>query len=402
MVLARITSDSIRVFLARRAAAMAPSLASGLVTGVCPWLPQLVPFASLPHFPVVNYQPQSHNPSYQPQSHFGAFQHQNLASAFPPQGHNPSFQSQGLNPFQAQAEVNAHYGQLLMSLQMLQQFAMPPSAHPSAQEPPPPPAVPTRTMTPPVPVPPPAPAPAPAPAMGSSLDAQLDADMANVFDDLDDDWALQPPSPHPLPLDFTAETRGPPEASSIPFLFNFNQFERRMVKAKDAAAEPLITSNNCYSKRSPTRSGDSGHSGRGPKTLPTNGSALDLNGLGATSAIDPLAFCFNPQEDGDLLHLVFGMAGEIPTMATTHLHMRPEGTQEEEEEEGELAYTNGSGLMHASDSFLVKATDEGEMATALERPAAGHFHSSGSFLGVEDDAMPSASISAPNSPSGLQ
>lgn len=175
-----------------------------------------------------------------------------------------------------------------------------------------------------------------------------------MFDDLDDEWALMPPSPPPLPDDF-----GGNNAPSIPFLFNFGQFDQKMHKSQDLkdfdSALAPGSARSCYGGRKgspsfvPPRSSDSGsqHKDHSPR-----GSGLNV--LPASdprppedvhpSEIDPSAFCFNPQEDGDLLHLVFGMADEMPTMATTHLHMRPgedvESEGREEEEEVELAFVN--------------------------------------------------------------
>ena len=197
-------------------------------------------------------------------------------------------------------------------------------------------------------------------------DQQLEMDMAAVFDEVDNNWSLQPPGPPrmtrfrmPAPRKFSGETA--PADSSIPFMFNFSQFDQKMIRAQEVGAQLPNTSNNCYTKRSSTPRLPRGNSDSGlltmglppQKGLSSKGSVLDLSGLGQppelpSTNIDPSAFCFNPREDGDLLHLVFGMAGEMPTMATTHLHSRP---IPEDEEVADLADVNRPDL-EANDQFL--------------------------------------------------
>lgn len=152
-------------------------------------------------------------------------------------------------------------------------------------------------MLPPVPA---APAPAPALSMPCPEEQARNAQLAGMFDDEELDLARMP-SPPPLPPDFSgsgaaaAAGQPAPSTTSNHLLFNFGQFSQRMP-----SSQPLLT---------------------GPNKL-----VKDLT----QEAIDlaKANVVYETHDDGDLMELLFGVADEMPTMATFHLHKFPNEEQD--------------------------------------------------------------------------
>ena len=151
-------------------------------------------------------------------------------------------------------------------------------------------------MLPPVPA---APAPAPALSMPCPEEQARNAQLAGMFDDEELDLARMP-SPPPLPPDFSGSGAAAaglpaPSTTSNHLLFNFGQFSQRMP-----SSQPLLT---------------------GPNKL-----VKDLT----QEAIDlaKANVVYETHDDGDLMELLFGVADEMPTMATFHLHKFPNEEQD--------------------------------------------------------------------------
>lgn len=148
--------------------------------------------------------------------------------------------------------------------------------------------------------------------------------LASMFDDDDPlAWALTPPSPPPLPNDFSRGASALPATSSTnAFLFDFGQFNTRMPSANpnpsggakggsDLSPNPF---GNCY--HNPSNGPPSSGGTTRQTSLPTSGE------LQSQFHEAPPPFFYNTRDDPDLLHMLFGEADQYPTMATIHLHNR--------------------------------------------------------------------------------
>ncbi|KAL6758541.1 hypothetical protein V8C86DRAFT_1469026 [Haematococcus lacustris] len=114
--------------------------------------------------------------------------------------------------------------------------------------------------------------------------------LANIFDDVPE-FAAMVPSPPPLPLDFHINSLPAPNR----MLFNFGQFNQKMphALAPGVAAREL-----------------------------SDREVLDL----AEQHV-----VYDHTDDGELMQMLFGMADEVPTMATIHLHTWHNVDNEQEE-----------------------------------------------------------------------
>mmetsp|Transcript_27268 Transcript_27268/g.59617 ORF Transcript_27268/g.59617 Transcript_27268/m.59617 type:complete len:523 (-) Transcript_27268:320-1888(-) len=118
--------------------------------------------------------------------------------------------------------------------------------------------------------------------------------LGGIFDD--DLEFTRMPSPPPLPADFHMTSA--PANSGL--LFNFSQFAHKMP-----AAQPSLA-------------------GRNKLVEDLSEEAVDLAEANVV---------YDAHDDGDLMQMLFGVADEMPTMATIHLHQF-RGTEEEEEDRG--------------------------------------------------------------------
>jgi len=101
-----------------------------------------------------------------------------------------------------------------------------------------------------------------------------------LFQDVDGDL-LRVPSPPPLPNDFHPGSARP--------IFNFGQFNQRMPASQ------------------------------------TNFSSISNQELGDIEAMDlaELNVVYDHSDDGELMQLLFGIGGDVPSMATVHMHKGP-------------------------------------------------------------------------------
>eukprot|EP00955_Chlamydomonas_euryale_P036047 350318-Chlamydomonas_euryale.AAC.26 len=111
--------------------------------------------------------------------------------------------------------------------------------------------------------------------------------LSTVFDSDDEASMMRIPSPPPLPDDWDAVA----QPSS---LFDFSQFQHRMP-----GSQPMMQGANKLVKDSTQEACD----------------LADANVV------------YETQDDGDLMKLLFGVADEMPTMATIHLHKFPSASQ---------------------------------------------------------------------------
>ncbi len=154
-------------------------------------------------------------------------------------------------------------------------------------------------MTPALPSPPPS-----APPLQRPMVIRPDTELSRVFDD---DEYMAIPSPPPLPEDFSVPpapqqhpiltpygNTGGMLANGNTMLFNFGQFSQRMPQS-----QPVLVGSSQLVK--------------------------DLS----QEAMDMVEanMVYETHDDGDLMQLLFGVANEMPTMATTHLHKFPSPVQ---------------------------------------------------------------------------
>lgn len=131
-----------------------------------------------------------------------------------------------------------------------------------------------------------------APSTGPTLNFQPDDALSflGVFDYDDNHSSLftveppTPPSPPPLPADFDHNKAGG-------MLFQFSQFSQKLPSNIPTASTPNEPSTSQIAS-TPAESGDSW-----------------------TGALG-----YEKTNDGDLMHILFGLPDEYPTMATVHLH----------------------------------------------------------------------------------
>ncbi|GFH18936.1 uncharacterized protein HaLaN_15814 [Haematococcus lacustris] len=165
--------------------------------------------------------------------------------------------------------------------------------------------------------------------------------LANIFDDVPE-FAAMVPSPPPLPLDFHINSLPAPNR----MLFNFGQFNQKMphALAPGVAAREL-----------------------------SDREVLDL----AEQHV-----VYDHTDDGELMQMLFGMADEVPTMATIHLHTWHNVDNEQEEGlaggVGQVAgevqeQAEGSSGPEGLGSQLGKGKGKGKAAKAKPAPQPGRW-----------------------------
>ncbi|GAX77853.1 hypothetical protein CEUSTIGMA_g5295.t1 [Chlamydomonas eustigma] len=171
-------------------------------------------------------------------------------------------------------------------------------------------------------------------------------DLSRVFDDVDEN-RYSVPSPPPLPEDFAFPPPPPPnDAHSTNgggggggMLFNFGQFSHRMSRSQPVLAGTSKLVNELSQE------------------------AMDLAEANVV---------YETHDDGDLMQMLFGVADEMPTMATIHIHKFPSPPLDlggEAEENGAVAAADSGSASVAGDFCPLSGSSEhgGQEAEGVKR-----------------------------------